>query len=389
MRTSPLSDAAPPASLEAQVLLCCAQSCHNPASTHQLSSLLRQGLDWTSLIQLAERHRVLPLVYRALQAVNSDTVPQPIRAELYHDFHANAQRNLFLAGTLLKLLRLLENHQIPAISYKGPVLAMLAYGNLTLRQFGDLDILVHKKDVARAQDLLLSQGYRWWEQRPLTFFPRQRKVYELFNEEGQVLVELHWAVTSSTFYFPLDPVALWQSLETVVLLDKPVHTLSREHLLLILCAHGAKHHWDRLAWICDIAMLLHVCADINWQHLLEHAERLGSRRMLLLGIFLAYTLLGTSLPDNLQQRLRSDPAIPGLAAEVQARLFTNASQPLSAIDRPLFYLRLRDRLRHRLRCSGYLMYHMMTSRLLKRFARGSMSSSYSANSKFAASSRDS
>jgi hypothetical protein len=194
-------------------------------------------------------------------------------------------------------------------------------------------------------------------------------VYELFNEEGQVLVELHWAVASSTFYFPLDPAALWEHLETVVLLNTPVRTLRREHLLLILCAHGAKHHWDRLAWVCDIAMLLHVCADINWQHLLEHADRSGSRRMLLLGIFLAHTLLGVSLPDNLQQPLRTDPAIPTLAAEVQARLFTKASQPLSAVDRPLFYLRLRDRLRHRLWCSGYLVYHMATSHLFQRFAR--------------------
>src|SRR5262249_37023884 len=119
---------------EAQVLLCCAQSCHNPANTKQLSSLLRQRLDWDSVIQLAQRQRGLPLVYRDLHGVNSDAVPQAIRAALYRHFHASAQRNLFLAGTLLKLLRLLESHHIPAIAYKGPVLAMLAYGNLALRQ---------------------------------------------------------------------------------------------------------------------------------------------------------------------------------------------------------------------------------------------------------------
>jgi Uncharacterised nucleotidyltransferase len=182
-----------------------------------------------------------------------------------------------------------------------------------------------------------------------------------------VLVELHWAITSSTFYVPLDPARLWERLETVVLLGLPVRTLTLEHLLLVLCVHGAKHHWHRLAWICDIAALLHVSAQMDWEHLLAQADRLGCRRMLLLGVFLAQTLLGTPLHGPLQDRLCADMAIPSLAREVQTRLFTSASRPLAAVDRPLFYLRLRERLRDRLRCSCYLVYHTITSRVLSAF----------------------
>jgi hypothetical protein len=303
-----------------------------------------------------------------VQTIGADLVPPSVWAELQYHFHANAQRNLLLGGTLLRLLGLLARHDIPAIPYKGPVLAMAVYGNLALRQFGDLDILVRQQDVERAKDLLLAQGYRWWEQRPLTLLPRQRKVYELISADGQVLVELHWAITSSTFYFPLNPARLWERLETVVLLETPVRTLTSEYLLLILCVHGAKHHWHRLAWICDTATLLHVSAEINWEYLLEQADRLGCRRMLLLGVFLAQTLLGKSLSEPLQHRLDADVTIPSLTQEVQARLFSDARRPLAAIDRPLFYLHLRERLRDRLRCSGYLLYHAITSRLLSSFS---------------------
>jgi hypothetical protein len=349
------------------VLLCCAQTCYNPASTEQLPRLLRPDLNWDSLIRLALQHQVLPLLYRGIQTISSDTVPQPILAALQHHFHANAQHNLLLGGTLLRLLGVLARHDIPALPYKGPVLAIAAYGNLALRQFGDLDILVRQQDVEHAKDLLLAQGYRRWEQRPITLLPRQRKVYELISADSQVLVELHWAITSSTFYVPLDPARLWERLETVVLLGLPVRTLTPEHLLLILCVHGAKHHWHRLAWICDIAALLHVSAQMNWEHLLAQADRWGCRRMLLLGVFLAQTLLGTSLSALLQHRLCTDTAIPSLAREVQARLFTNAGRPLAAVDRPLFYLRLRERLRDRLRCSCYLVYHTITCRVLSSF----------------------
>jgi hypothetical protein len=368
MSTTSLADTTAQAYPEVQVLLRCAQTCYNPTSAAQLPRLLCPDFNWAWLIRLALRHRVLPLVYRGMQTIDADLVPPPVWAELQHHFHANAQRNLLLGGTLLRLLRSLARHNIHALPYKGPVLAVAAYGNLALRQFGDLDILVRQQDVERAKDLLLAQGYRWWEQRPHTLLPRQRKVYELISADGQVLVELHWAITSSTFYFPLDPARLWERLETVVLLETPVRTLTPEHLLLILCIHGAKHHWHRLAWICDIAALLHVAAGMDWEHLLEQADRLGCRRMLLLGVFLAQMLLGKSLSEPVRHRLYADAAIPRLAREVQEHLFTHTNRPLAAVDRPLFYLRLRERLRDRLRCSCYLVYHAITSRLLSAFS---------------------
>ena len=58
---------------------------------------------------------MLPLLYRGVQALSSDTVSQPIRAALEYYFHANAQRNLFLGETLLRLLRVLTTHDILAM----------------------------------------------------------------------------------------------------------------------------------------------------------------------------------------------------------------------------------------------------------------------------------
>ena len=87
-------------------------------------------------------------------------MPKPILEELREHFYANAGRNLFLAKELIKLLHLLESHEIPAIAYKGPMLAVSVYGNLAFRQFGDLDILVQERDYETARHLLMSQGFR-------------------------------------------------------------------------------------------------------------------------------------------------------------------------------------------------------------------------------------
>jgi hypothetical protein len=95
----------------------------------------------------------------------------------------------------------------------------------------------------------------------------------------------------------------------------------------------------------------------------EQASRLGSKRMLWLGLWLAHTLLGATLPASIERQLHTDRAIPSLARQVYERLFIPSSTPLAAIDRPMFYLRLRERRRDQCRCACYLTYHMTRNRL--------------------------
>jgi hypothetical protein len=292
-------------------------------------------------------------------------VPQAELDRLRQQIHANTRHNLFLAGTLLKILRLLEAYGIVALPYKGPVLAAMAYGNVALRQFGDLDLLVRSQDADRAKALLWAQGYRWLGGRPPAPFPRWLKVYELCSADGQVLVELHWALTSATFFFPLDPAPLWTRLETVFLLETPVRSLAPEDLLLVLCVHGAKHHWSRLGWICDIAALLRTTPQLNWQRCLTQARQLGGQRMLALGLRLAHDLLGAPFPETVWQWVQSTPGVPWLTAQVYAGLWATTTPPQEAWDHPAFYLGLRERLRDRLRCALYLAYRTGLPTVLK------------------------
>jgi hypothetical protein len=362
--TEPPSPPITDGSSEVAVLFWGVQTFFTSTQTPQPPAVLQQPLDWVRLLQLARTHGVLPCLYRSLLRIGPDIVPPDAWTALRHAFQANTQRNLFLAGTLLKLLRLLETHGIAALPYKGPVLAALAYGNMALRQFGDLDLLVHPQDADRAKALLWGQGYRWLDGRPPTRFPRLLKVYELVSPDGHVLVELHWALTSATFFFPLDPAPLWTRLETVSLLETPVRSLAPEDLLLILCVHGAKHHWSRLGWICDVAAVLQAAPQLNWMRCLAQASQLGGRRMLALGVRLAHDLLGAGLPTEVGRWIQAEAAVPWLAAQVWARLFA-AVRPPDAWDHPAFYLGLRERVRDRLPCYLYLVYRTLLPAVLK------------------------
>jgi hypothetical protein len=224
--------------------------------------------------------------------------------------------------------------------------------------------LIRKQDILRARDLLLSHGYR--SMSPLSparsaASHRARRVYELVGQDGQIAVELHWAVTSWTFFFPLKPARLWERLENVHLGDRTVRSLAPEDLLLILCVHGAKHYWSKLGWVCDVAELVRAHPDLAWPTLLTRAKQLGGRRMLCLGLLLAHELLRTVLPKEVWNQIQADPVVPWLAAQVRKRLFTEPHGSFWALDHPAFYFRLRERLWDRVPCALYLTYSKLPS----------------------------
>ena len=354
--------------LEDDLLLCCARTCMDLAIAERVRELCRKDVNWTYLMRIAEAHGMLPLLSWNLHNLCPEAVPGVTLDQLRSHFFTNAGRNALLTGELLKLLRLFEAHGIPAIPFKGPVLATTAYGNLSLRQFNDLDILVHKRDVLRTRDLLIGQGYR--QQLQLTGALEAGCLeslcaYNFVRHDGRIIVDLHWGITATFGTPPLNLQQLWARVEPIPLSGTMVRTLSQEDSLLILCVHGSKHHWERLNWFCDIAELIRCRRELDWGQVMEQAGTLGSRRMLFLGLLLVSDLLGAALPEKIQQQIALEPVAQSLAAQVRERLFREADGPPGVFDRPLtiedvslssvhFRLRMRERLLDKVRYSLHL-----------------------------------
>src|SRR5262249_39171092 len=125
---------------ETELLLCCARTRMEPDIEERIQMLLRESLDWKYLLARAWRNGFMPLLYHNLSAACPEAVPVRPLAQLRNHFFANAANSFLLTEELRKLLDRFETHGISAISYKGPVLAAFIYGNLLLRESGDLDI---------------------------------------------------------------------------------------------------------------------------------------------------------------------------------------------------------------------------------------------------------
>ena len=322
---------------ENELLLCCARTEASPDVATRIRTLAASDVNWNYLALLAKRHSIIPLLYRQLERHASEFVPTDCLSKLKVQYQENAARNTILAAELCRLVALLSEAGIEAFPYKGPALALFAYGNLALRRFVDLDVVVRKHDVLHARDLLLADGYALGK--PLT--PAQQELLlrtqhnlQFARDNRRLLLELHWEVAPHLFASSVQENELWQNLTTINVNGTELKTLAADDLLFSLCVHGSRHLWERLGWICDVAELI-ARYELNWPALLERAAETDNERMFLLGLYLTHKLLGTQLPAAVQERCDSDPRLQSLADNVIEHLFSGPTH-VPATSREIF-----------------------------------------------------
>ena len=354
---------------EAEILLSCAHTRVTAQKADQIRTLCQGELDVKYLIRIAQQHMVVPLLFRSLSISCPESIPTEDLQTLRKYSDAIRNRNCVLTEELLHLLSVFDEHRISAIPFKGPTLAAIAYGDISLRQFGDLDFLIHERDLLTVESLLLSRGYRLYAGDVGVSQPTWERTY--VRIENEISVDLHWDVMPWFFPFPCGFEQLWKRRKTMSLAGQTVYGLSDEDLLLILCVHGSKHYWSCLEWICDVAELTCANQEMNWGWLVDQAVILRSRRTLFLGLRLARDLLDATLPKEVLGYIDDDVALAALTTQVRRRIFRDLESPLGFFERPhtvedldidtvCFTLRVRESLSDKVQYCRWLLQLVMT-----------------------------
>ena len=322
---------------ENELLLCCARTQVSQAVGTRIEELIAKQIDWEYLFALARRHSIIPLLWLQLERHAPDLVPPAFLAKLKLQYQQNSARNTILSSEQCRITRLFSDAGIESIPYKGPALALFAYGNLALRRFVDLDVIVRKPSVLRARDLLIADGYA--PTKSLTaaqqeLLLRTQHNLQFARDNNRLLLELHWEVAPHLFASSVQENELWQNLETITINGTEMKTLGAGDLLFSLCVHGSRHLWERLGWICDVAELI-ARHELDWPALQQRAADADSERMFLLGLHLARKLLQAELPAEVQNRCDSDPRLESLAENVIEHLF-NGPTHVPATSREIF-----------------------------------------------------
>jgi hypothetical protein len=311
-------------------------------------SAVERPVEWEAVLRLAEEHGTSSLVYRNLARVGN-TVPSVAAAAalaaLRQRYERNVHKSLFLARELIRVLDCLDGLGVDAIPYKGVVLSEAYYGDMALREVGDIDVFVRRQDVARIKRAVRDLGYT--PRVPIAEDAEEDYLaagyeYSFDSAAARGLLELQWALQPRFFAVDFDMDGLFERAVSVTVAGRRMKTPGPEDLLLVLSVHAAKHVWIRLIWLCDIAQILKR-KNLNWEWVQARARQYGIERILRVTLLLAERLLGTAIPGPIEKSMLEDSAARAFADSIALRLAGGVSYDVETVS----YFRLMMRLRER------------------------------------------
>lgn len=258
--------------------------------------------EWEGFVEAALRHEAGPFVYFRLKKTGLDKlVPSRIMTRLHTACLQSAARNFLIFEELKNILRAFAEREIPVILLKGAYLAAKVYEDIALRPMCDLDILVQKQDLGRAETALRAIGYS----SPRPYIPEVDSVCHQhilpFTKEKAPPVEVHWNIFDPEDSFNLDTRGLWERARPCSVAGCDALSLGPEDLFLHLAIHCTYHHCFQagLLKLYDITLLAerHGVGP-DWRALLERAGEWGFDRCLLLTLKMISFLFGARLPEN-------------------------------------------------------------------------------------------
>jgi hypothetical protein len=146
-----------------------------------------------------------------------------------------------------------ETAGIPFILLKGSALRMERPG-LAGRFQCDVDVLLRREDLERAEAILLELGFELDE----SYLDRERLLTEHFHlgyQRRGAAMELHWDV--DVISPPGFAERLWERSHRVEHEGRLFRVLAPEHQLLVGCLHLSRHAFEGgLRWLGDLRLLL-------------------------------------------------------------------------------------------------------------------------------------
>ncbi|HEU4768244.1 MAG TPA: nucleotidyltransferase family protein [Pyrinomonadaceae bacterium] len=333
--------------VENKILLAIARRGLDPRAADEVRELLRAPIDWDYVFATASNHRLTPLLHNNLTTAAPDAVPVHVLARLKRESVANSQSVLFLIGKQLKVYRLLKEHGIRTAIFKGAVLAQMAYGEVSLRQAGDIDVLIDRRDFARVRSLLESLGYEMAPQltnAQLASHVAHHCEIPFMRDDWFTVVDLHWGLAPRSFVFGVDAEEVMSRLQTVSLAGTAIETFCDEDMVLYQSMHGAKHLWHRLEWIISLAELIRASPALDWETLLRRATDASATRMLALALRLVETFTDVNIEPRIFSILDPHSAMKRMAIGIHDQIFTISQTPEST-ESNLYNFKIMDRKR--------------------------------------------
>lgn len=262
-----------------------------------LDRLVDDGLDWARLGRLAERERILPVLWDGV-ARYEDRMPAEISSGLRRAAAVSEFWTGRLRSSLERILRTLDARD-RVMLLKGSALGCSAYGSFAERPMADLDLLLRREECREAWRRLRAAGWTPSTHGADEFYDDHHHLRPLSEPGGAgPWVEIHRSVMAPSMPFVLDEQALWERSQLIDVGRQKARIPSDVHLLFHACVHFA---WSNcmsrgLARTVRDVVVLSRDASFDWDGFVDLARETRARSCCYWPLRLARDLAAARVP---------------------------------------------------------------------------------------------
>ena len=279
---------------ENQLMINCSRLQIGAKEQERIQALLRGGIDWSRFIRLCAWHGVLPMAYKALRK-SGQLHGSQWQGQLQNEYRTNYARNLARCQALLKILDQAEQAGLRPVVFKGPALGVLAYDDIGLRQFSDLDLLLNQSDLPPFLEQLLGLGFTpCTASSPAgikTLLANHGQV-SLIRPKDQLQLDIHLELSPRSYRLPYDLNSMLANSVRMQLLNGQITSFCREDHFIICSLHGTLHHWRRLKMLADLRALMRHPEGLEWQRIVSAVRSMRALGLVRLAISLMDQVFG-------------------------------------------------------------------------------------------------
>lgn len=266
-----------------------------------------KDIDWTLFRKNLVYHELLPFAYCGLKDFFS-FLPQDMVKALSATYHYYLNYNLLLERIFLNLETVFKENNVLFIPIKGIAFLEDLYLRCPVRMVTDIDVLVRKKDIKRAVEILNSSGFEkkldglkedYWlkKQYHYVFIKKER-------DGASFILEMHWDID-----YPRKRKefvsGMFNRLRDFQMQNKTVQLLSPEDSLFVLALH--QRHFGKslgLKYACDTALLLNKYGPVlDWDYILSQSKKNKTRSSLFFALYQAKFWLDAEIPVTVWKEL--------------------------------------------------------------------------------------
>ena len=201
-----------------------------------------QNVDWLRFANILVHNRMAVLASQVLKRFSS-SIPPEAHVLLQGQVEKYERSASKLGEALTNYLKAAETRKIPTIVLKGLWMCEKIYRVPSMRPGGDIDILVHRKDVDACLKLLEEQGIDefWPNLLKDEYFTRHHLHQQRSTADLNIWFEIHWALDHPYTLLTVDYESIFQRAKPAHLLEAPIQEMAVPDLLLSLAIHLVKH----------------------------------------------------------------------------------------------------------------------------------------------------